>query len=78
MHMADALLAPAVAGTMYVLSGTAAGLSVRELRKENAPEKLPVMAVYLVICLDEGGKFPFILRHYLKDKWARNVTRDWD
>ena len=45
MHMADALLAPAVAGTMYVLSGTAAGLSVRELRKENAPEKLPVMAV---------------------------------
>ena len=47
MHMADALLAPAVAGTMYVLSGTTAGLSVRTLRQEQEadPQKLPVMAV---------------------------------
>ena len=45
MHMADALVAPAVAGTMYVLSATAAGVSVNEVRKENAPEKVPVMGV---------------------------------
>ena len=45
MHMADALVAPAVAGTMYVLSTGAAGVSVAELRKENAPEKIPVMGV---------------------------------
>ena len=28
MHMADALLAPAVAATMYVASGAAAGVSI--------------------------------------------------
>ena len=46
MHMADALLAPAVAATMYVASGAAAGVSVHGLKKEEeAPQKLPVMAV---------------------------------
>ena len=45
MHMADALLAPAVAATMYVASGTAAGISVHNLKKENDPQKLPTMAV---------------------------------
>ena len=33
MHMADALLAPAVAATMYVASGTAAGISIHKLKK---------------------------------------------
>ncbi len=45
MHMADALLAPTVAAAMYVASGTAAGVSIHKLRKEDAPQKLPVMAV---------------------------------
>ena len=45
MHMADALLSPAVATTMYAASGIAAGLSVRALRKDDDPQKLPVMAV---------------------------------
>ena len=51
MHMADALLAPAVAATMYVASGTAAGISIRNLRKEEEKlceplkVKLPSMAV---------------------------------
>jgi cobalt/nickel transport system permease protein len=45
MHMADALVAPAVAGTMYVLSTAAAGVSVKEVRKEASPEKIPVMGV---------------------------------
>jgi len=45
MHMADALLAPAVAATMYVASGTAAGFSIHKLRKDDEPQKLPVMAV---------------------------------
>ena len=45
MHMADALLAPAVAATMYVASGTAAGISVHKLKKDDEPQKLPVMAV---------------------------------
>ena len=45
MHMADALLAPAVAATMYVASGTTAGISIHKLRKDDEPQKLPVMAV---------------------------------
>ena len=45
MHMADALLAPAVAGTMYVASAAVAGHSIYKLRKDDEPAKLPVMAV---------------------------------
>lgn len=50
MHMADALLAPAVAATMYVASGSAAGTSIFNLRKEEVSGealkvKLPQMAV---------------------------------
>ena len=45
MHMADALLAPAVAATMYVASGAAAGISIHKLRKDDEPQKLPTMAV---------------------------------
>ena len=45
MHMADALLAPAVAATMYVASGTAAGISIHNLRKDAESVKLPTMGV---------------------------------
>lgn len=45
MHMADALLSPAVAATMYVASGTAAAVSIKKLKKDNDPQKLPTMAV---------------------------------
>ena len=51
MHMADALLAPAVAATMYVASGSAAGVSVHKLRQEEklgleaTSKRLPAMAV---------------------------------
>lgn len=45
MHMADALLAPAVAATMYVASGTTAGLSIHHLKKDDNAQKLPTMAV---------------------------------
>lgn len=45
MHMADALLAPTVAATMYVASGTAAGISIYNLKKDEDTAKLPVMGV---------------------------------
>lgn len=45
MHMADALVSPAVAGSMYTLSTVAAGVSVRKVRLENEPSKIPVMGV---------------------------------
>lgn len=45
MHMADALLAPAVAATMYAASAATAGVSVSKVRKDENTNKLPVMAV---------------------------------
>ena len=45
MHMADALLAPAVAATMYVASGATVGVSVKTLRHDEDMAKLPTMAV---------------------------------
>lgn len=45
MHMADALVAPAVAGTMYVCSTTAAAYSIKKVRQEDDPKKIPVMGV---------------------------------
>lgn len=45
MHMADALLSPMVAGTMYVCSGVAAGYSIKKVRLENEPKKIPIMGV---------------------------------
>ena len=45
MHMADALVAPVVAGTMYACSGAAMGCSIRKVRMENDPKKIPVMGV---------------------------------
>ncbi len=45
MHMADALLSPAVAAGMAGLSCAAAGVSVYRLRQDDDDRKLPVMAV---------------------------------
>ena len=45
MHMADALTAPAVAGTMYAASGIAAAYSIYKVRQEDDPKKVPVMGV---------------------------------
>ena len=45
MHMADALLAPAVAATMYAASAVTVGTSVKTLKKDEATAKLPTMAV---------------------------------
>ena len=45
MHMADALVAPVVAGTMYACSGAAMGYSVKKVRLEDDPKKIPVMGV---------------------------------
>lgn len=45
MHMADALVAPAVAGTMYVCSTAAAAWSIKKVRMESDPKKIPVMGI---------------------------------
>lgn len=45
MHMADALVAPVVGGTMYVASAAAAAYSIKKLKDEGDTKKLPVMGV---------------------------------
>lgn len=45
MHMADALVAPAVAGTMYVCSAAAAAWSVKKVRLDTDTKKIPVMGI---------------------------------
>ncbi|MBP5321467.1 MAG: energy-coupling factor ABC transporter permease [Kiritimatiellae bacterium] len=45
MHMADALLAPGVASTMYVCSGIAAAVAVRKVHTSEDTSKVPLMGV---------------------------------
>lgn len=45
MHMADALLSPAVAGAMYACSFVAAGYALQKVKKEHDEKILPVMGV---------------------------------
>ncbi len=45
MHMADALVSPAVAGSLYACSAAVAVYSVRKVRLENDPKKIPLMGV---------------------------------
>lgn len=45
MHMADALIVPAVAGSMYAVSALTAAYSVKQVRLEQDEKKIPVMGV---------------------------------
>lgn len=36
--------------------------------------KLPVLAVYFIVNLDEIVKLPAVYRHYIKYKWVKNLT----
>ena len=33
------------------------------------------LAVYACTCLDEVGKIPWVMLHYRRRKWVRNITR---
>ena len=56
MHMADALLSPAVAGTMYACSTAVAAYSVTKIRKEDDQTKIPTMGIM--------GAFVFAAQFY--------------
>ena len=45
MHMADALLSPAVGAAMYAASGTAAVYSIKKVKEDFDPKKVPLMGV---------------------------------
>ena len=38
--------------------------------------KLPVLWVYFLLCTDEFEKWPWVIRHYRKREWAKNITRE--
>ena len=35
----------------------------------------PVLVVYACTCLDEVGKVPWVIWHFCKYKWVKNLTR---
>ena len=37
--------------------------------------KLPPLWVYFILYLDEYEKMPFVIHHYFKKSWLRNITR---
>lgn len=38
--------------------------------------KLPVLVIYACTCLDEVGKIPWVIWHFKRYKWVKNITRD--
>lgn len=38
--------------------------------------KLPPMAVYFILCLDEFWKIPVVYKYYVSKKWINNITKD--
>lgn len=38
--------------------------------------KLPVLAVYFLLCTDEFVKWPWVIKHYRSQKWLKNITRE--
>ena len=45
MHMADALVSPTVAASMYLASGLVAAYSLKKVRDENDAHKIPLMGI---------------------------------
>lgn len=45
MHMADALINPATAATMYACSAATVGYSVKKIRNLDEPKKIPMMGI---------------------------------
>ncbi len=38
--------------------------------------RLSPLWVYFIMSMDEAGKMPLVIHHYLKFKWMKNITRD--
>ena len=38
--------------------------------------KLPVIAVYAIMFLDEIVKMPFVVKHFAARKWLKNITHE--
>jgi putative MATE family efflux protein len=40
--------------------------------------KLPPMAVYFILCLDEFWKIPVVIKRYRSGKWLKDITRSFE
>lgn len=40
--------------------------------------KLPPLAVYFILCLDEFWKVPVVIVHYRSGKWLKDITREYE
>ena len=40
--------------------------------------KLPPLMVYFLLCTDEFVKWPWVIGHYLKFKWLKNITKEYE
>ena len=38
--------------------------------------RLPVMWVYFLLCTDEFVKWPWVIGHYRRGTWLKNITRE--
>lgn len=38
--------------------------------------KLPVLWVYFLLCTDEFVKWPWVIKHYRRGTWLKNITRE--
>ena len=61
MHMADALVSPSVAMTMYAASAVVAAYSIKKVREENNPRKIPLMGIMgALFSLPKCSILPFL------------------
>jgi len=63
---------------MYSLAICMWGLAVPLAALGTFLFKWPVLLVYACTCLDEVGKIPWVVIHYKKYKWVKDLTRDID
>lgn len=61
---------------MYSLAVVMWGLAVPLAALGTFVFHWPVLVVYACTCLDEVGKIPWVMYHYKKYKWVKDLTRD--
>ena len=60
---------------MYSLAVTMWGIAVPLAVLGTFFLNWPVLVVYACTCLDEVGKIPWVMLHYRKYKWVKDLTR---
>ena len=61
---------------MYSLAITMWGIAVPLAALGTFKFHWPVFLVYACTCLDEVGKIPWVIFHFKKYKWVKDLTRD--